>query len=313
MRWGASRRVSPRGQGRNPQAALTPLLPGDPTDTEEARAVLADLWDADSEVWAARWAPTFREFAAEVVRRAAPKPGERLLDVGTGTGTALLLGVPLINPEGRAVGIDRSQQMAERAKHAAASAGPAVRVLQMDATALDFPDEWFDVVVSNCGIPFLGMPQALSEIRRVLKPGGRLSWSDWHIDQVAAARILDDVFAKHKTHAPSTRLRRLREALGVWARAADPLNSRPAFERALKDAGFAEVQSETITHTLHSFDVESFMDARLQRSVARLELEELNPAAREAFVRDARAALAHLTHGGQFEVLWPIFYMHATK
>jgi ubiquinone/menaquinone biosynthesis C-methylase UbiE len=275
--------------------------------------VLADLWDADSEVWAARWAPVFGEFAAEVVRRAAPKPGERLLDVGTGTGTALLLCAPLIGPEGRAVGIDRSQQMAERAKHAAASAGPAVRVLQMDATALDFPDEWFDVVVSNCGIPFMGLTQALSEIRRVLKPGGRLSWSDWHIDQVAAARILDDVFAKHKTHSPSGRLRRLREALGIWARAAEPLSGRGAFEGALKDAGFANVQSVTITHTLHSFDVDSFMEARLQRSVARLEMDEMSPPSRDAFLTDARASLAHLTRAGQFEVLWPIFYLNATK
>jgi ubiquinone/menaquinone biosynthesis C-methylase UbiE len=223
------------------------------------------------------------------------------------------MAAPLLGFEGKAVGIDKSKQMSERAKRAATSAGPSLKVLQMDCTALDFPDEWFDIVVSNCGIPFLGLPQALTEIRRVLKPGGRLSWSDWHIDQVAAARILGDVFSKHRVSNPSPRLLHLREALTVWERASEPMSGRPAFERAIKDAGFSEVKGETITHTLHSFTMESFMDARLMRSVAHMELEEMTPAARDAFLHEGRAALAHLNHGGQFEVLWPIFYLHATK
>jgi ubiquinone/menaquinone biosynthesis C-methylase UbiE len=247
------------------------------------------------------------------VRRAAPKSGERVLDIGTGTGTALLMAAPMVGPEGRAVGIDKSQQMAERAKRAASAAGPNVKVLQMDATALDFPDNWFDAVMSNCGIPFLGVAEVLAEVRRVLKPGGRMSWSDWHIDQVAAARILDDVFAKRKTEHPSARLRRLREALAVWGMATEPLNTRQAFERALKAAGFASVTGATVTHTLHAFTMESFLEARLARAVPKMELAEMMSASRDAFFADARASLGHLIHGGQFEVLWPIFYLGATK
>jgi ubiquinone/menaquinone biosynthesis C-methylase UbiE len=264
-------------------------------------------------VWERYWAPVFRDFAAEVVRRAGPKSGERLLDIGTGTGTALLMAAPLLGSEGRAVGIDKSQQMAERAKRAAANAGSNIKVLQMDATTLDFPDDWFDVVVSNCGIPFLGMNEVLFDVRRVLKPGGRLSWSDWHIDQVAAARILDDVFAKRKTEHPSARLRRLREALAVWGMATEPLNTRQAFEKALKAAGFSAVTGATVTHTLHGFTQESFLEARLARAVPTMELSEMMSASRDAFFTDARASLGHLIHGGQFEVLWPIYYLGASK
>jgi len=282
-------------------------------DLDEARALLADRWDADAEVWESRWAPVFREFATEVVRRAALKPGERLLDIGTGSGNALLLAAPLLGAEGRAVGIDKSQQMAERAKRATSSSGPAVKVLQMDAAALDFPEGWFDAVVSNCGIPFLGLTDALAEVRRVLKPGGRFSWAEWHIDQVAAVRILDDVLAKHKTQNPGARLRRLRDALSVWARSASTVSTRVDFERALKGLGFSAVQGATVTHTLHSFTLDSFLDARLSRIVERMELEEMTPAVRDAFFVEARASLAHLDRAGQFEVLWPIFYLTATK
>jgi ubiquinone/menaquinone biosynthesis C-methylase UbiE len=282
-------------------------------DPEEARAVLADLWDADSEAWERHWAPVFAGFAAEVVRRADLKPGERVLDVGTGTGTALLLAALRVGPEGRAVGIDRSAQMAERAKRASADAGAHVKALQMDAAALDFPDGWFDAVVSDCGLPFLGMAEALLEVRRVLKPGGRLSWAEWHIDHVAALRIFADVMAKHRTDQPSARLARVREAMAPVAAADEALSKRQGFEDALTAAGFARVEGATVAHTVHAFSLESFIEARLARAIPRMEREEMAAASRAAFDAEVRASLAHLVHGGQFEVLWPIFYLAAVK
>lgn len=282
-------------------------------ELEEARALLADLWDADAEVWQTRWAPVFRSFAEEVVRRADLKPGERVLDVGTGTGTALSIAAPLIGFDGHAVGIDRSPAMAARAKAAISAGGPSVRVLEMDAAALDFPDAWFDAALSSCGVPFLRVGDVLSEVHRVLKPGGRFVWADWHLDKVAALRILDDIVARHKTAAPGPRLKRLREALSVWAAASDSLRERPDFEAALRAAGFARVHGDTVTHTLHAFTLDSLIDARLARAFARLEVDEMAPPAREALRHDAREALGHLVHGGQFEVLWPMFYLEARK
>lgn len=281
-------------------------------DSDEARFLLASIWDGDAEVWQTRWAPVFRAFAEEVVRRAAPQPGERLLDIGTGTGTVIELALPSLGPEGRAVGIDRSAEMVARAKRALAAAGNA-RVLEMDAAQLDFPDGWFDAAVSNCGVPFLGHALAYREARRVLKPGGRAVFSDWHLDQVAAARILADVFAKHKTQNPGARLRRLRDAQALWVKQADALDAREKVEAALRTAAFRDVRGETITHTLHAFTLESFIEARLARTLDRLELDEMLPAARDSFFREAREALAHLVHDGQFEVLWPVFYVSGVK
>lgn len=282
-------------------------------ELEEARALIADLWDADAELWQTRWVPVFRVFAEEVVRRADLKPGERVLDVGTGTGTALALAAPKIGFDGRAVGIDRSPAMAARAKATLAAAGPSVRVLEMDAAALDFPDSWFDAAVSSCGVPFLRAGDVLSEIHRVLKPGGRFSWADWHLDKVAALRILDDIVAKHKTTTPSARLRRQREALAVWGGASERMREGQDFEAVLRAAGFAHVRADTVTHTLHSLTLDSLIDARLSRAAARLEVDEMPPPARERLRPDARGALAHLMHEGQFEVLWPMYYLEARK
>jgi ubiquinone/menaquinone biosynthesis C-methylase UbiE len=286
---------------------------GDATQLQEAMTVLASLWDEDAEVWESRWAPLFREFAEEVVRRADLKPAMWVLDVGTGTGSALLLAAAKVAPDGKAVGIDRSHAMLERARRNVARAGSSSRVLEMDAGALEFPDNWFHAVISNDGIPYLGMRNSLAEVRRVLRPGGRFVFSDWATDKVAAMRIFQDVFEQHKTKNPSARLRRLREGLAVWAEAAEGFGEREAFEEALQQAGFSQVKGETISHTISRFTLEDFLQARLSRAVVRFEYEEMTPMAREEFDRAVRERLAHLVQDGRFEVLWPVFYLQAVK
>jgi ubiquinone/menaquinone biosynthesis C-methylase UbiE len=110
-----------------------------------------------------------QQIAAHATGAAAVKP--RLLEVGVGTGKNL----PYY-PEGvEAVAIDISEKMLERARRRAQRLKKPVELLPMDAQALAFPDESFDVVVATfvfCSVPdpVLG----LREINRVLKPHGRV-------------------------------------------------------------------------------------------------------------------------------------------
>ena len=106
-----------------------------------------------------------------------PKPGERVLDIATGTGWA----ARSIAARGASVtGIDLGPGVIEAAKELSNGAGIEFRV--GDAEALDFPDDHFDAVISTFGVMFARDPEAVaSELARVVKPGGRVSLANWAV------------------------------------------------------------------------------------------------------------------------------------
>jgi arsenite methyltransferase len=108
-----------------------------------------------------------------------PRPGERLLDVATGAGTTAILAAREYGCA--AVGIDVGDQAIAGARSAATDAdrGALVSFEVADAGSLPFADASFDVVVCECALcTFPDKLTALSEMRRVLAPGGRLALSD---------------------------------------------------------------------------------------------------------------------------------------
>jgi arsenite methyltransferase len=112
------------------------------------------------------------------------RPGEMVLDIGCGAGMDLLLAARRIGPSGRAIGIDMTEAMRESARRSAAAAGLAnVEVRKADATALPLPDASVDVVISNGVLNLVPEKEkAFLEIRRVLRPGGRLQLADIVLD-----------------------------------------------------------------------------------------------------------------------------------
>lgn len=116
-------------------------------------------------------APSLRPVAAEVVRRAGLAPGERVLDVGTGTGIA----AAAARGEGREVtGVDAAPGMLAIAR----AEVPGVVFVEADFTALPFDGGAFDVVIAAHSLLFAAdRVAALAEWLRVTRPGGRLSLS----------------------------------------------------------------------------------------------------------------------------------------
>jgi SAM-dependent methyltransferase len=108
------------------------------------------------------------------------EPGQVVLDLGCGAGTDLLIAAQLVGPTGRAIGIDMTQTMLDRARQSAREMGLAnVELHQGLIESLPLPDESIDIVISNGVIDLVPDKDAVfAEIDRVLRPGGRLQVAD---------------------------------------------------------------------------------------------------------------------------------------
>jgi SAM-dependent methyltransferase len=120
-------------------------------------------------------------FGAELLRRAAPAPGEHALDVGCGFGTTAMGLATLVGESGRAMGLDISAPLLDRARRRAREAGIG-NVIWREGDAQDarLPAEHFDLVVSRFGVMFFDDPvAAFANLAGATKPGGRLRFVCW--------------------------------------------------------------------------------------------------------------------------------------
>jgi SAM-dependent methyltransferase len=117
---------------------------------------------------------------ADPFRLRRPAPGERVVDVGSGAGFDSFLAAQQVGPDGQVIGVDMTPEMLEKSRATAADMGLAhVEFREGLAEALPVDDGWADVVITNGVINLCADKSAvLSEIRRVLKPGGWLQFAD---------------------------------------------------------------------------------------------------------------------------------------
>ena len=120
----------------------------------------------------------FTPWAERLVEHANLQEGDRVLDVGCGTGIVARRAAAHIGEQGTVIGIDINEEMLEVAKTAASGLTPTVEWRQGDATALPFSDEAFDTIFCQQALQFIDDPAvALREMHRVLAPDGRIAIS----------------------------------------------------------------------------------------------------------------------------------------
>lgn len=150
---------------------LTPQPSRDPKTIQSMFAKVAERYDQANSILSFGIHHIWR---SRLVRLAAVKPGERVLDCATGTGD-LAVKLKLSCPDSQVIGTDFCQEMLRHAPQKARDHRVSVQFLWADAMSLPFPDESFDLVTISFGIRNVVEPQkALREMARVLKPGGRV-------------------------------------------------------------------------------------------------------------------------------------------
>jgi SAM-dependent methyltransferase len=126
-----------------------------------------------AEIYDAHFVPAlFAQWGPVVAAEAGVRKGDRVLDVACGTGALTLAVAEIAGPSGSVVGLDANPEMLAVARRKPAE----IEWIEGMAEALPLPDNSFDAMVSQFGLMFFeDKPKALTEMMRVLKPGGRLA------------------------------------------------------------------------------------------------------------------------------------------
>jgi SAM-dependent methyltransferase len=141
----------------------------------------------------------FQPLAEMLVEVAAPRPGERVLDLACGTGLVARRIAPTVGPQGRVVGLDINPAMLAVAREQAVAGGPEIEWRQADAVEVDLPGEEFDLVLCQQGLQFFSnQAAALRRVRDLLVPGGRVALAVWQgIERQSLFAEFVEVEARH--------------------------------------------------------------------------------------------------------------------
>jgi ubiquinone/menaquinone biosynthesis C-methylase UbiE len=272
----------------------------------KADSLAKSLWESDALSWDRYWVPIFSLFAKQLALISSPSSGDVVLDVGTGSGLAVRELRKTRPSVGLVVGIDSSEEMMRLARRRAASARlKNVRFIKMLAEELRFPDDLFDVAVSNCGINIAHFSQCVKEIFRVLRPGGVLAFNDWNLIDVKPHKIFGEILGRHRTATPSLQLARERAL-------ADNLDEKAQLQVVLQ-VGFKKASLVKRRHQVRLRSLEDYLRLRFCRSTIRREMFEMNALDRRMFLSDLRSALKQFVHDDAFIFDWPVFYIRANK
>jgi arsenite methyltransferase len=197
------------------------------------------------------------------------KPGETVLDLGSGGGIDVLLSARRVGPTGKAYGLDMTDEMLALARENQRKAGVAnVEFLKGEIEHIPLPDNTVDVIISNCVINLSGdKDRVMREAFRVLKPGGRFAVSD----VVVRGEVPDDV----------------RQNMLLWVGCIAGALEDQQYAEKLAKAGFQNIEMETT----RVYNVE---DARTFLSGQGVDVDAIAPQVegkfRSAFIRATKPA-----------------------
>lgn len=264
-------------------------------------------WDERATRWLAfddeleRFAAPLGELAMDALDLTA---GERVLDVGCGTGRSSIAIADRVAPDGHVVGLDVARLMVERSRHNAAGRTNLDFVVA-DAARHDF-GEPFDVVFSRFGVMFFEDPAAaFGNLRRALRPGGRLGFVSWADVRTNDWFMITGLAVLSVTRTQPRGVRTAPFSLAEPDRVA----------ALLTEAGFRDVRAEQRIETMTMTEAE--LERRLALSIEvtglREPLAELDPATRERAVAAVRRDLWSRVAGGRIALRVGVLVVTASR
>jgi arsenite methyltransferase len=202
------------------------------------------------------------------------KPGETVLDLGSGGGIDVLLSAKRVGPAGKAYGLDMTDEMLSLARENQQKSGLTnVEFLKGEIEQIPLPDNSVDVIISNCVINLSAdKDRVIAEAFRVLKPGGRFAVSD----VVSGDGIPDEV---HRS-------------MELWVGCIAGALEESSYRDKLTRAGFEQIDVET-TRVYRAADAKQFLDEAGVSDEA--VLSHVDGRFMSAFIRAQKPALAAQT------------------
>jgi ubiquinone/menaquinone biosynthesis C-methylase UbiE len=245
---------------------------------------------AAAEVYEKCFVPAiFGQWAPQLVDTARVSSGDRVLDVGCGTGVLARAAADRVAAEGQVTGLDINEGMQAVARRIR----PQIDWRQGDATKLPLPDESYDVVMSQFSLMYFpDRIAALKEMMRVLKPGGRLVIAVWGPYERATGYVILTEIAQ----------RRCGQAAADVLTAPFVLGDQDTVRDLFKAAGINEVSVELREGTMTYPTIEAFVETEVKGSP----LEALLDAERyQGLMREAQEKLQQFRANSE-EVIMPL-------
>ncbi|MGE0258744.1 MAG: class I SAM-dependent methyltransferase [Alphaproteobacteria bacterium] len=226
------------------------------------------------------------EMLEQLLAAAAVRPGERVLDIGCGTGVTTVPYARAVGPSGHVTGADISRPMLDAARRRVDGAGlNNVDLILADAQVHEFAPESYDLLTSRLGVMFFADPAAaFRNLIRALRPGGRLCMAVWAtIDENPHWRIPFEI-AVRRLGAPAPQPPR---APGPHA-----LGDRDYLRGILHAAGFAAIAIQARPFHVRVATQTAAAEHATQSSLLQHLFDEkrADEAARQAILRDIEAA-----------------------
>ena len=230
---------------------------------EQTDDKMTSPWNADG---ARSWSKWFHVMEAaagplsqHMIDLASVAPGQRVLDIATGVGEPAAAAARRVGPGGSVLAIDLSADMLAHGRQRAEDLGFAnITFQEMDAQALEVPEDSFDAVLCRWGLMFVAdLEAALAGIRRCLKPGGRFVTSIWGPAGGAPGVGLGARVVRNHLRMPPPH---------EGANSPFAFSDVAAFESEVKAANFAEVHGEWFNVRFAFESAEQFTQFRRDRS-----------------------------------------------